>query len=102
MHMYNKNGVSSSLTKPSYEGFWNKNGGSIKVVPTMSMRTILESLQLYAIDFIKTDMQGHDFSAISSAGDLLVKQGVKRLMTEVYWGNVVTYQGIRNDLCKDW
>jgi FkbM family methyltransferase len=102
MHVYNRNGLSSSLTKPSYEGKWNQNGGSLKVVPTMSLRTILASLQPYTIDFIKTDMQGHDFSAISSAGDLLVQQGVKRLMTEVYWGNVVTYQGIHNDFCKDW
>ena len=102
MHMYNKHGVSSSLSKPSKKANWNSDGGTLKVVPTISFRTILESLQNFKIDMIMTDMQGHDFAAVSSVGDLLKEVGVKRLITEVYKDNIVSYQGVNNDLCHDW
>jgi hypothetical protein len=102
MFMYNTKGVSSSLSKPAKEADWNKGGGTLKVVPTISFRTILESLRYYKIDLIMTDMQGHDFEAVSSVGGLLKEVGVKRLITEVYKDNIATYKGVNNDLCRDW
>jgi hypothetical protein len=102
MFIYNTLGVSSSLSKPSHEGWWNKGGGSLKVVPLISFRTVLESLRKYQIDIIVTDMQGHDFEAVSSVGGLLKEAGVKRLITEIYTDNVATYEGVNNDLCQDW
>jgi hypothetical protein len=102
MFMYNTKGVSSSLSKPKEKAVWNKGGGTVKIVPTISFQTILESLRHYKIDLIMTDMQGHDFAAVSSVGGLLKGLGVKRLVTEVYKDNIATYQGVKNDLCQDW
>jgi hypothetical protein len=102
MYMYNTKGASSSLSKPAKEDFWNEGGGALKVVPTISFRTILESLRHYKIDLIQTDMQGHDFEAVSSVGGFLKEAGVKRLITEVCKDNIATYEGVNNDLCRDW
>ena len=101
MNIYNRDGRSSSLSKASYKDGWN-NHSQLKVVPTIGLRLILESLRNFEIDFILTDMQGHDFAAVSSVGDFLAKAGVKRLVTEVYRDQVFTYQGVQNDLCQDW
>ena len=101
MNIYNRKGVSSSLSKASYEANWNKHT-ELKIVPTIGFRKILESLRGYKIDFILTDMQGHDFAAVSSVGNLLAEVGVKRIVTEVYKDKVNTYKGVQNDLCENW
>jgi hypothetical protein len=103
IHLYNKDGVSSSLNTPAKEAFWNKNklrDGNILLVPTLSFSSLLQSFSSYPIDFVLTDMQGLDFEAVSSAGNLLL--AVKRLKTEVNKDQVRTYTGPRNDFCKDW
>jgi hypothetical protein len=107
MNLYNKDGVSSSLNKASHQAAWSNQGkwnkkSHIRIVPTVAFRTILESLQHYDIQMIMTDMQGHDFKAVSSVGDYLAQVGVKRLVTEVYKDNVSTYKDAHNDLCRDW
>jgi hypothetical protein len=107
MNLYNKDGRSSSLNEANHlaawsnQQRWNKDS-KIKIVPTISFRTILESLEHYDIQMILTDMQGHDFKTVSSVGDLLVKVGVRRLVTEVYKDNVSTYKDSHNDLCLNW
>jgi hypothetical protein len=101
MNLYNKNGLSSSLSKASYQAKWNRKS-NIQIVPTIAFRTVLESLEHYDIQMIMTDMQGYDFKAVSSVGNYLAQVGVKRLVTEVYRNNVSTYKGAHNDLCRDW
>jgi hypothetical protein len=101
MNIYNRKGASSSLSKASFEDYWNKHT-ELKIVPTIAFRKILESLRGYNIDFLLTDMQGHDFTAVSSVGDLLAEVGVKRIVTEVYKDKVYTYKGVQNDLCENW
>ena len=101
MNIYNKDGRSSSLSKASYKDSWNKHS-EVKLVPTISFQQVLESLKGYEIDLILTDMQGHDFAAVSSVGNLLAEVGVKRIVTEVYKDKVFTYEGAQNDLCENW
>eukprot|EP00557_Chaetoceros_sp_GSL56_P009591 CAMPEP_0176495046 /NCGR_PEP_ID=MMETSP0200_2-20121128/10440_1 /TAXON_ID=947934 /ORGANISM="Chaetoceros sp., Strain GSL56" /LENGTH=445 /DNA_ID=CAMNT_0017892883 /DNA_START=95 /DNA_END=1433 /DNA_ORIENTATION=+ len=108
MNLYNKDGRSSSLNQASHlaswsnQKRWNKDSSKIKIVPTISFRTILESLQEYDLQLIMTDMQGHDFKTVSSVGNLLGKVGVRRLVTEVYKDNISTYKDSNNDLCMNW
>lgn len=99
MHTYNKKGLSSSLSAASFSANWNRRE-TLRVVPTIPLKVVLESLQDYSIDLIMTDMQGHDFLAVSSVD--LASFGVQRLITEVYMEDTVTYDGVRNDLCRDW
>lgn len=107
MNLYNKDGRSSSLNKASHQAAWSNQNrwnkkSHIQIVPTISFRTILESLQHYDIQMILTDMQGHDFKSVSSVGDYLAQVGVRRLVTEVYKDNVSSYKDAHNDLCRDW
>lgn len=106
MHVYNDYGVSSSFSKASSRQFWNsdpeRDGKSI-IVPVISFQELLDSIPSnIEIAFIKTDMQGSDFRAVSSVGAYLRKRGVKRLKTEVYLDNVRTYENSENDFCLHW
>ena len=101
MGVYNTDGVSSSLSRPALKAHWNEAPKPAKVVPVVSMRHVLQSIQpRLLVWFFKTDMQGHDFAAVSSAGALLTR--VPYVMTEVNIGGLVTYEGSRNDYCADW
>ncbi|KAI8108738.1 hypothetical protein M9435_005155 [Picochlorum sp. BPE23] len=106
MRVYNEGGVSSSLAKPASTQHWNnvpKRDGLEKIVPILSFQDVLDSIPLdIEIAFIKTDMQGFDFKAVSSVGKALVSRGVKRLLTEVYLENTNTYEGVENDFCLHW
>mmetsp|Transcript_37251 Transcript_37251/g.92726 ORF Transcript_37251/g.92726 Transcript_37251/m.92726 type:complete len:145 (+) Transcript_37251:187-621(+) len=63
------------------------------------MRTVLSSIPVKTdIHFMKTDMQGTDFSALSSAGTLL--QRVHYLRVECWIKNIYTYVGVNNDFCR--
>eukprot|EP00889_Picochlorum_renovo_P005735 jgi/Picre1/32765/NNA_001051.t1 len=103
IYQYNDHGVSSSFSKPAAESFWNNDpnrDGNPKIVPVVSFRDVLDSIPLEVeISFIKTDMQGLDFKAVSSVGTYLRERKVKRLKTEVYLDNVRTYEGVKNDFC---
>mmetsp|Transcript_33838 Transcript_33838/g.66797 ORF Transcript_33838/g.66797 Transcript_33838/m.66797 type:complete len:332 (-) Transcript_33838:102-1097(-) len=108
MYTYNKNGVSSSLSKSSTtDEFWNNNArrkdGKQKFVPTLSLTTLLQSIPLKVeITFIKTDMQGHDFGALAAGGAALVARGVRYIETETFWKDSYQYKEVHNDLCRDW
>jgi hypothetical protein len=106
MRVYNERGVSSSLAKPASTQHWNnvpKRDGVEKIVPILSFQDVLDSIPLdIEIAFIKTDMQGFDFKAVSSVGQALVSRGVKRLLTEVYLENTNTYEDVENDFCLHW
>lgn len=105
MYKYNRNGVSSSLSKAAEDSFWNtgnKNMG-VKIVPVVSMTDVLQSIPSHVtIDFIQTDAQGFDFSIIQAGIEEIRARGIKFLKTETYTDNVITYQGVENDLCLHW
>jgi FkbM family methyltransferase len=107
MYLYNKNGRSSSLSRPSKRSFWNtgrQQDGTLVVVPTVTLRQILQAIpkRIRRIPYLKTDLQGYDWSVISSAGDDLRNRPVDYLYTEVYFDLVSTYKDVQNDFCRDW
>lgn len=106
MHVYNVGGVSSSLGKVNKDGAWNsnENRGEPKVVPVVTMKDVIAAIPKdIVIDMIDTDMQGFDFTAVSSAIEEIKARGVKYLKTEVHMNNVnYGYQGAKNDLCEQW
>jgi len=108
MRFYNDNGASSSLHLPAKDDSWNEkrvstNNGKLSIVPLISMHDVIASISSSIdIKYIRTDMQGHDFSAISSVGSELAERGIAYITTEVWLDDVITYQGTKNDLCRDW
>jgi len=108
MYIYNQDGVSSSLSKSATTNeFWNNNArrkdGKQKFVPTLSLTTLLQSITAeIEIMYIKTDMQGHDFSAVAAGGKALFARGVKYIETETFWKDLYHYKDVHNDLCRDW
>jgi len=108
MYTYNQLGVSSSLSKAATtDQFWNNNvrrkDGKQKFVPTLSLTTLLQSIPLgVEITYIKTDMQGYDFSAVAAGGMALVARGIKYIETETFWKDSYQYKDVHNDLCRDW
>ena len=98
MGVYNERGLSSSLSKPAWE--FSPQTSPPRLVPVLSMRAVLGSIPAHIdIWFLKTDMQGHDFVALSSAADLL-RTRVHYIMSEVAVNNVRAYNGTSNDLCR--
>ena len=91
---YNFNGESSSLTEMAQEdkgkstGWWaadslrEKGYPPVNFVPVLTMRMLLDAIPAdLEIILLKTDMQGYDFTAVSTAGDALRR--VKQLYSEV-------------------
>ena len=104
MEVHNGDGVSSSLVKPVDKVLAiMKETGKVaptRLVPLLAMSTFLQSFPPEAkILFMKTDMQGMDYTALSSAGALVRR--IDYLMTEVYFGGIQTYKGASNDFCRD-
>lgn len=109
LYDYGINGVSSSLAPAMRQAKWNfglngeKGGGQQVQVPLITLQTVLETIgDEIPIDFIMTDMQGHDFETVSSAIDMLLARNVTRLRTEVALDRSITYRGVKNDLCLHW
>ena len=104
MRRYNEGGVSSSLHTAARRGEWNANttrgDGARVVVPVLALGKILESIR-EDVFFLKTDMQGADFDAVSSVDRRLLRR-VSFLATETWAENARTYAGVANDLCRDW
>lgn len=105
MQVHNVGGASSSLAAPTNKkAFWagTKNDGwpSHQIVPVLSMATLLSSIpSTINIKHLKTDMQGFDFAAVSSAGRNIRR--IPEVYAEVYIGTA-SYEGVHNDLWKDW
>ena len=106
MEMHNVDSVSSSLVQPvnSVLSLMKEAGKDFvtpaRFVPLLAMTDFLQSFPSEAkILFLKTDMQGMDYTALSSAGAALRR--VDYLMTEVYFGGIQTYKGASNDFCRD-
>jgi hypothetical protein len=74
MRVHNMKGVSSSLAAPAdptlpWTGNHKDGWPPFQIVPVLSMTTLLDSIpREINIKHLKTDMQGFDFAAVSSAG----------------------------------
>ena len=108
MKMYNKNGRSSSLARPSgnlERGVmdWNKKwkgNSQVMLVPVIPLSSILYAIPKHTkIQILMTDIQGYDFSAIKAAGPALLER-VTHMVTEVWLDDMHTYD-LQNDLCRD-
>lgn len=104
MNIYN-NGKSSSLAKAALKQHWNTNtkrgDGNIKRVPVLKASDIFEYIPKHVtIRHMKTDMQGFDFTAISSVNPKELAR-VQTLKTEVYL-DVNQYSNVQNDFCRQW
>ena len=94
---------SSSLSEAAYAAYWNKHiAAEPLAVPIVSMKGLLNSLPPAAnltLHAMKTDMQGHDYAALSSAGPLLTR--VHWLLTEVWLRGRDAYKTpVGNDFCS--
>lgn len=99
-HEYNEDGLSSSLSTPSESASWNQNSSSI-TVQVHTLKELLDAIPSnLAISFLKTDMQGYDFTAIKSAGNELKR--VKRIMSETFQDGKPTYANTLNEYNRDW
>lgn len=104
LNLYN-DGLSSSVYIHSHDSFWNtdkeRGDGRKILVPSISFTEVLLSISNSAdIRFLKTDIQGQDFTTLTSAG-LLIKR-IPYIKTEVSIGNCATYIGATNDFCRNW
>jgi FkbM family methyltransferase len=94
-HVYaSGKGQSSSLSRPRRSAWWNKDESAINV-SVHTLKELLEAVpEELPIQFLKTDMQGHDLSAIKSAGDAIKR--VSKIHSEVYGDGHPTYKGVDN------
>jgi len=104
-HQYNVAGASSSLAKPAHNASWNRSFASGQsVVPVVTLKDVLNSLPIErlggSVELLKTDMQGYDFAAIQSAGELLRK--VRTVTAEVYQDGFTSYNKVKNERRADW
>ena len=104
MNIYN-NGASSSIAKAASKQHWNTNtrrgDGNIKKVPVLKASDIFEYVPKdVKIRHMKTDMQGFDFTAVSSVHPNELRR-VQTLKTEVYL-DMNQYSNVQNDFCRHW
>ena len=102
-------GESSSLSAPALEGraiakraiFRNYTAKEQRIVPVVAMSAVLRGIPPdMTVLFLKTDMQGHDLSALRAAGSLLATR-VHYIMSECYLRGTYVYLGVQNDYCRD-
>ena len=100
---YNLLGVSSSLAQPAHEDeYWSRERSN-SIVPVLTLKDIIESIpQSVKIQYIKMDLQGFDYDAIYSAGMAIQRVDFIMCDHEVWLGGRVSYDGVRNDLARDW
>lgn len=93
-------GASSSLSKPSHKAWWNKDKSRSDYTPVMTLADILVAVPPdVEVEEMLTDIQGHDFMAVKSAGEQLHR--VKKLTAEV-WVKGNDYVGVDDNLFEDW
>lgn len=105
MHMYNVHGVSSSIYQADEKFGWarGQNAGGSRNVPLVSLQQVIAAVPLHIpIRLVMTDIQGHDFTAVSSAITTITSRQIPYLRTEVSLDGTFSYPGAKNDLCRDW
>lgn len=76
-------------------------GPTFKLVPIVSMQSVMATMPAsIPLVYLKTDMQGYDFSSLSVVGDELNRFQFLRL--ECFLEGRTTYAGMHNDFCRDW
>ena len=76
-------------------------GVSVRMVPVLSMRAVMKSLPSHVpFVYLKSDMQGYDFAALSSVGEQLLR--AQFLRTEANFNLRAGYKNVRNDFCSNW
>jgi hypothetical protein len=101
MRVYRADGQASSFHEPAAGASFKQDARPSQIVPVVSMSMVLNSIPVeLLIWYLKTDMQGHDFTAVASAGPALAR--VPYVMTEVWLERVFSYEGVSNDFCRDW
>ena len=98
---HNLLGVSSSLATPAHkEEYWSASKGS-HLVPVLTLKDVIDRIPGHmSIPYAKMDLQGFDFEAVQSAADSL--QRIQWLMCECWLGGKCSYEGVANDLARDW
>lgn len=104
MNVYNEHGYSSSLSEASTTLPWTKvvndNLPQKRLVPVLTLNHLLHMIPSnLPITFMKTDMQGYDFLAVTSS-TMLAR--VEKIFSEVYVLKSSSYYNVRNDFCRDW
>lgn len=100
MGVYNIGGLSSSLSSPAIGTGrrWAQGNKNTTTVRVFGMADVLHAYRRHVIWYLKTDMQGHDFNALKSAGHLLRK--VPYIMAEAGIENQHSYANDENDYCR--
>ena len=101
MGYYNHNGASSSLSVLAVgKAVGNATDRPRIVVPVVTLAAVLASVPpSVSLEYLMTDMQGHDFRALRSAGSALRR--VPYIKTEVWLRRQYEYEGAHNDFCSD-
>ena len=72
-----------------------------RVVPVMAMEDVLAAIPpSMELTYLKTSLQGWDFTALSSARNAL--QRAHYVKTEVSTQGISSYRFVKNDFCRDW
>jgi FkbM family methyltransferase len=100
MTVHNHEGVSSSLHKPADNTtnwvYKPDKYESVQFVPVLTLKHLLDAIPSeIEVTFLKTDMQGSDYSALKSAGSSLRR--VARIQSEVWCNGEQSYVGAEND-----
>jgi len=101
MGVYNNNLFqSSSLSLPASKQPWNKHSHPPVIVPIIGMGDVLESVpESTEIWYLKTDMQGHDFPALSGASTAQLRR-VHYMLVETFLDKRSAYAGVNNQFCE--
>ena len=98
MGLYHHGMVSSSLSKVTMSDMPLVGTRAIAV---LALGTVLRAVPPnVTIALLKTDIQGHDFEAISSVPRSLLRRA-PYLKTEVFLHGHSSYNGVQNDFCND-
>jgi len=89
----------AKLLRSQPKGMAARSKGTVRVVPIISMRGVMASLPHLPCLYLKTDMQGYDFSSLASVGNEILR--FQYLRTEVYLSRSM-FIGVQNDFCKNW
>lgn len=113
---FNRAGQSSSLAPikrkdgnlPKFATFdpnedqYGPGPAGVDFVPVLSLENLLSAIPEHLeIPFLKIDTQGFDLAVVKSASRSKLRR-VSKIMTETYLPSSSTYEGVTNELIRDW
>lgn len=94
-NLYGKSFGSSSLSKASQTADWNTQRHEVIDVKVHTLKDLFDAIpKTMPITLLKTDLQGHDLTAIKSAGWQITR--AETILSEVHGPRKSTYQGVDN------